>query len=225
MVSVRRMLRLFFHLAWLYGAVASVWAEPTEAAILPIVYPPGITSPAIDPTVELQGAALLDALRAGGLILFMRHAQTGDPTPECPNESGLTPIGGLQSRIVGSALRRLKLPIQPLQASETCRARDTAVQLGLGAVEVNPELNPGSIKGRPYDYAQKFKFLMTLPPTGKNSLLVSHVHEAPVKEDRILIELAEVVVYRPRPGQRALAIARIPVAAWSTLLSPDAVVR
>ena len=198
----------------------SALAQPlVEPAQLPLAYASGISFPVIDPALELKSQHLVDALRAGGLVLFMRHAHTSDPKPVCPDEGGLTQTGEQQARWVGAAIKRLRVPIAAVQASALCRAKDTAVLLGLGEITVNAELNPGAIRDVAYDQARRFAYLNRQPPPNTNVLLVSHVQGTPVKSDNILIELAEVVVYRPVNGGRPLPVARIPVSSWQALLS------
>ena len=190
-----------------------------EPARLPLAYASGISSPAIDPALELKSQHLVDALRAGGLVLFMRHAHTGDPRPACPDEGGLTQFGEQQARWVGAAIKRLRLPIAAVQASALCRAKDTAMLLGLGEVTVNAELNPGAVRDGTYDQARRFAYLNRQPPPNTNVFLVSHVQGTPVKPDNILIEIAEIVVYRPVNGGRPLPVARIPVSSWQSLIA------
>lgn len=200
-----------------------VQAQPApDPLALPQAYPPGTTSPVPEVADELRGKELVRALRGGGYLLFMRHAQAGDTRPDCPEEAVLTGTGEVQARAVGAAMRQLRLPVAAVQVSETCRARDTGNLLGLGPVSINAALNPGSIRGRPYDFSQKFSYLLVPPPAGSNLVLVSHVHDAPTRQDRVLIELAEIVVYRARTGARAVPVARIPAGAWNALIGAAA---
>ena len=75
--------------ALLFSVAFSVeaFAQPAGGAVeIPRAYSDDVTAPVIDAALELKGAALLQALRAGGYILFMRHAQASDPKPACPDE-------------------------------------------------------------------------------------------------------------------------------------------
>jgi len=199
--------------------MASAWAQPTEAPpVLPIGYAAGISSPDIDPAVELKGQQLLSALRAGGLVLFMRHAHISDPRPACPEEGGLTALGEQQARWVGAAILRLRLPVASVQTSAMCRARDSALLMGLGEAVVNPELNPSAGRDSGYDHSRRFAYLNRQSPAGTNIVLVSHVQGTPIKQDNILIELAEIIFYRPVVGARSVLVARIPES-WQGLIS------
>jgi Histidine phosphatase superfamily (branch 1) len=185
---------------------------------LPIAFGPEVSTPTIAPDSRLQGAALVSALRRGGLILYMRHGQSGDPRAECPGEPGLTDIGHRQVAAVGAAIRRLGVPVGALQASDTCRARDSALGLGLGQPVTVPSLGQNWGRGRPYRFEDRFPYLMEVPSAGTNLLLVAHVQNAGVRQDAILIELAEIVVYQPQPAGRPAPIARILPKDWKALL-------
>ena len=184
---------------------------PTQAPQLP---PPQL--PIIDPAKELKGAALIEALRKGGFVLYMRHAETGVVTEKC-ERSNLSAIGEENSRAVGSALRELNIPIGAVASSEPCRCADTARLLGFGTVDITEDLNP--IAPRPgFDIgAARMKRLNEMPATGTNTMLVSHLHGSIKKEEWIHLQMAEVIVYRPDGRAQADAVARIPLATWLTL--------
>jgi phosphohistidine phosphatase SixA len=78
--------------------------------------------------------ALWDQLRAGGLVVFIRHAQTdpgvGDPPgfrlEDCETQRNLNAAGRTQARRLGDAVRREKVPVAEVLSSEWCRCRETA---------------------------------------------------------------------------------------------------
>lgn len=180
------------------------------------------TPPFVDPGQEIRGLALVKALRGGGFVLFMRHAFAGPPKPPCPNEAALTAEGEDQARQVGVALRELKVPIASIKASETCRTFDTAKLLDLGQVATNADLNPATTRRPVSEYAEQFKYLLESPPLGSNLLLVSHVQGSAKLEERILIDYAEIVVYRPDSSGKAQPVARVPLVAWAGLVAAAA---
>ncbi len=172
----------------------------------------------MDPAQELKGIALVKALRGGGFVLYMRHANAGDFKPSCPGESVLGIEGEAQARTVGAALRQLKVPIASVFASETCRAKETAQLLGAGTVSTRADLNPPASRPAAAEYAERFRFLLEQPPAGSNLLMVSHIQGARTPEESVLIELAEIAVYRYRGSGKAQVVARIPLAAWGALI-------
>lgn len=184
------------------------------------VAPPAVpVLPLVDPATELKGAKLVDALRSGGYVLYMRHALQIPPTTEKCDTSNLTPVGETQARTVGAALRELKIPIGQVRSSQPCRNLDTARLLGLGAYEITEDLNPG---GMPPGFdvgAARFKHLIEVPPRGTNTLLVSHVHGSLKKEEWMHLDLAEIIVYRPDGKGGTTPVARVRVEGWEKLIN------
>lgn len=82
------------------------------------------------------------ALKAGGHVLIVRHAQTvpgiGDPPQfrrdDCATQRNLSEAGREQSRVMGQRLRDAGAAIGPVLSSAWCRCVDTA-QLAFGRVE------------------------------------------------------------------------------------------
>jgi phosphohistidine phosphatase SixA len=194
-------------------------APPVAAAPAEAPRPPPPAIPLVDPARALSGKALLDALRAGGLNLYMRHAQQIPPVSAVCEGSNLTPLGDAQAQRVGKAMRELKIPVGKLYTSEPCRNIDTAKQLGLGPYEIREEINPGGTKPG-VDYgALRTKMLMQVPAMGTNTLLVSHMHGSPNRSEWMHLELGEIIVYRPNGKNLSSPIARIRVEGWDELLT------
>jgi len=78
--------------------------------------------------------ALWAQLRAGGLVVFIRHADTdpgvGDPPgfrlDDCRTQRNLSAPGREQARRLGEAFRRERVSVEQVLSSEWCRCRDTA---------------------------------------------------------------------------------------------------
>ena len=74
--------------------------------------------------VEVENSPLLARLRAGGLVLFFRHADTaGEPCDRSyrvgdrPGQRNLSPRGREQARRIGARFTELGIPVQlPVQA-------------------------------------------------------------------------------------------------------------
>jgi broad specificity phosphatase PhoE len=92
--------------------------------------------------------ALWAQLRTGGLVVFIRHAQTdpgvGDPPgfrlDDCKTQRNLSAAGREQARRLGEAFRRERVPVAQVLSSEWCRCRDTAT-LAFSRYEPWPALN------------------------------------------------------------------------------------
>jgi phosphohistidine phosphatase SixA len=92
---------------------------------------------------------LLDRLRAGGLVMLMRHARTepgtGDPPgfrhDDCSTQRKLDARGRAQARAAGERLRAERVPVDRVLTSRWCRCRETAELMALGPVEHFPPLD------------------------------------------------------------------------------------
>jgi phosphohistidine phosphatase SixA len=104
---------------------------------------------AVDARAGDSGAAALwQALRAGGAIALIRHAEApgfGDPPgfrlDDCATQRNLSDDGRAQARRIGLAFREQGIRVDGVYSSEWCRCLDTAELLGLGPVERLPALN------------------------------------------------------------------------------------
>lgn len=203
--------------ALVFACGAPALAQAVAAPPAPVPSAPYL--PFVEPARQLNGGALVEALRRGGYVLYMRHGFASIASSACPNESDLNDEGMEQARMVGAALRKLKVPVGAVQASNTCRARDTARLLAVGAVSINSDLNPATMRPPVDAYDEQFKYLLQVPAAGSNLVLVAHIQGASEVRDRILIDYAEVVVYRSIGKGRSEPLARIPLGSWSGLLA------
>ena len=195
---------------------AAIVPEPaaTEGATQPYPYPK------MEPAATLTGRALLDALRKGGYVLYMRHTETGAVTLDC-NASNLTSRGERDAARVGAALKSLAIPLKRIASSPVCRVRDSARNLGLGGFDLSEDL--ANVPVRPgFDlHAARGKLLATVPAKGSNTLLVSHMHAGNSIEQKIDLDFGEVIVFRPDGKVGSDAIARIRVDEWARLIKID----
>lgn len=178
---------------------------PRVFAYLPLVvlllWP--IPGRAVDP-------ALVDALRAGGYILYFRHAATdwsqADRNRDADWDScdpaqmrQLSDAGREVAKQVGDALRRLRIPVGQVVASDFCRARETARLLGLGPVETTSDLinttHAEHVGGREALRRRVQRRMSIPPPPGTNTVLVAHGN-------------VFMLVSEPRPVEAGTAIVR-----------------
>ena len=204
-------------------------ARAALTAILCLVVPlaaqaqqpaPAAPAPPLLPMVAnpLQGKALVDALRKGGYVLFMRHARQGGPQqPDVCDHKNLAPEGEAQARKVGAALRDLGIPIATVRSSPICRARETATLLALRPVELDDDLKPAA--GPTPLHAARKRLIAQAPPAGANVLFVSHGHSSAVEEEKVEYDHAEILVYRPDGRGDAQPVARIKLEDWDKLVA------
>ncbi|NEX63974.1 histidine phosphatase family protein [Noviherbaspirillum galbum] len=102
------------------------------AAIEPVI--PDVQSSAPVAGRALSDAALGDALRKGGYVIYFRHTQTDFSKTDagmqnygdCANQRLLSVQGKETARRIGNAIRKLRLPVQEVLSSPYCRTMDTA---------------------------------------------------------------------------------------------------
>lgn len=145
--------------------------------------PPGRAVPARTGTAA--GDALVVSARAGGLVLFLRHADTaGEPCDRSfrigdrAGQRNISPAGRAQSEALGRALRGLGIPVtMPVLAGPVFRARDTAEHaFGAANVRITNDLLADDYAGAGVDeMLAGLRRLCSDPvPAGTNRILVGH---------------------------------------------------
>jgi phosphohistidine phosphatase SixA len=156
--------------------------------LLPALVPlPAKATHRFSPTTaeEPAGAELLRRLRAGGLVLFFRHADTigenCDRSFRVGDRNGqrnISPRGAAQSRRIGERLRELGVPLElPVLAGPVYRARDTAEQaFGAAHVRVTDSLLADDFAGPRLAWvlAEHQRLFSETVPAGTNRVLVGH---------------------------------------------------
>jgi broad specificity phosphatase PhoE len=94
-------------------------------------------------------AKLIDALKMGGYVLFMRHERTeldktADDQPlnfaDCASQRELSPAGVESAKEIGAAMKNIGITVSKVYASPYCRTVDTATY-ALGKPEVVMKLS------------------------------------------------------------------------------------
>lgn len=114
----------------------------TSAALL------ALCAPGWGMAKDLPREALIDAMKSGGVVLYIRHAQTESDYADqvsaeignCATQRVLSQDGWADARKIGQALATLDLNIVEVISSEYCRAWQTA-DLAFGTYETNAALN------------------------------------------------------------------------------------
>jgi Histidine phosphatase superfamily (branch 1) len=191
----------------------------------------GAALPAIaaePPSESLTGAALLQTLRGGGLILYFRHTSTDfgqnddamSGYEDCARQRNLTDRGRDEARRIGDAIKRLDIPIGDVLASPFCRTRETA-QLIFGRATVAPAVRGGPARpDRDDRYAELRTLLSTPPRAGTNLAIASHGNPFHAVTDTQYLSEGEAAVIRPLGAQGFRIVARIPKDGWDALTAP-----
>jgi len=136
---------------------------------------------------DMSTKELSDQLRAGGLVILMRHERTNVPSRgddysrsanDCNAQRNLSPAGVAGAAETGAAIRAIGWPIGRVLSSEMCRATETA-RFMFGRYEIEPRLmhhdNPpertGAVAGQELNAR-----LADIARGGKdNTVMVSHI--------------------------------------------------
>lgn len=165
---------------------------------------------ALLPTAHADDAQALAAMRAGGVVILLRHATTepgiGDP-PEftlgnCTTQRNLSAAGRDESRHFGEALRAAGVKLAAVRSSRWCRCLDTA-RLAYPDVEVQGWQPLDSFfAGQGDRRRQTAEALAALAdwPEGRNELWVTHQVNVSALTGFYLM-MGEAVVARVRDGQ------------------------
>jgi broad specificity phosphatase PhoE len=155
-------------------------------------------------------AGPLEALRGGGHVLFLRHAETGPPHPdqlravigECDTQRDLNAEGRAQAKRIGAALAGLGAPIGMVKASPFCRTIETAA-LAFGRAKPDWALTLPAHTGDAAAQRAMGEALLgriaATPPSHGNLVLVGHGYHVRAAFG-VLPEQGGGVVLRRGPG-------------------------
>ena len=160
------------------------------------------------PWVASAGDDLWPRLRAGGLVLFMRHASTGpglgDPKgfrlDDCSTQRNLSAEGRDEARRVGARLRAERVPIERVYTSPWCRCRDTAREAFGMAEDWEPLASFFDFPERERELTEHVRKRIAgywrKPPRGNVVMVTHNVNIAALTKQSV--GTAEIVVARPQ---------------------------
>lgn len=176
------------------------------------------------PSLELNGAALLAALRSGGYVLYFRHAGTDfgqndermTGFDDCATQRNLTDSGRADARAIGAAIRQLALPVGAVLASPYCRTMETA-QLIFGRAQATPAVRGGPAQADAARYAELRALLSAAPAAGTNLVIVSHGNPYRAIVGGTYLDEGEAAVIEPRGDAGFRVVARLRKSDWTAL--------
>jgi broad specificity phosphatase PhoE len=193
--------------------VSSTWAQGASA-------PQSERSSSPVAQAHLQGAALVRALRAGGLVVYFRHTATDFSRndramrdyDDCANQRLLSEQGRSDARSIGRRIATLKLPLGETLASPMCRTMEHA-RLMLGRVAPTPAMRELTAPG---EYAGLRRLLSAPVPAGSNRWMVGHGTPFRTVAGPPHLSEGEAIVLRPT-GEAWIVLARLAVPDWAAL--------
>jgi phosphohistidine phosphatase SixA len=173
---------------------------------------------------------LAQALRAGGLVMVLRHGATfpdqADTDPlnfeNVAAQRNLNDKGKALAKEFGQALRTLGVPVGKVYTSKYNRAYETAVIAGFENIEKTADLTEGGLVVSPNENTRRSeafrKLLGTAPSPGTNTILITHkpnILDA-LGKDWFDVAEGEASIFRPMNGTYQL-VARVQMNEWAKI--------
>jgi broad specificity phosphatase PhoE len=170
------------------------------------------------------------ALRAGGLVILVRHGATypdqADTDPwnldDVAKQRNLNDKGKALAKAFGEALRQAGVPIGKVYTSKFNRAYETAMLAGFTDIEKTADLTEGGLVVPPMENDRRAAALRALlaaaPKPGTNTVLITHkpnIVDA-LGKDWFDVKEGEASIFRPENGRYQL-IARVQMDEWPRL--------
>jgi phosphohistidine phosphatase SixA len=179
------------------------------------------------PAARADDKDIAQALRAGGLVLVVRHGATfpdkADTDPlnfdNIAAQRNLNDKGKALAKAFGDAVRQAGVPVGKVYTSKYNRAYETAVIAGFQNVEKITDLTEGGLIVTPNENNRRteaFRKMLTVAPTDHtNTILVTHQPNivAALGKDWFDVKEGETSIFRPADGGYKL-VARIQMDEW-----------
>jgi broad specificity phosphatase PhoE len=203
-------------------------ASQTRRAVVALVASLGLC--AMLATALAAAAAETDvvqALRAGGLVIVVRHGATfpdqADTDPlnfdNIAAQRNLNDKGKALAKAFGDALRQAGVPAGKVYTSKYNRAYETAVIAGFKDIEKTADLTEGGLIVSPNENSRRTeafrKMIATPPKAGTDTILITHQPNiiAALGKDWFDVKEGEASIFRPENGGYTL-VARVQMEDW-----------
>jgi phosphohistidine phosphatase SixA len=186
--------------------------------------------PSLGQTTPSQ-AEWINALRAGGHVIVLRHGAThtdqADTDPlnfkNVAQQRQLNDRGRELAHAIGESWRKLQIPVGVVYTSLFKRAIDTGMLLGFGDVTPTADVTEGGLVVTPVENDRRKQALRTLaataPPAGSNVAVVSHkpnILDA-FGKDWFEVSEGEASIFKPDGSGGYKLIVRVQADEWSKL--------
>jgi broad specificity phosphatase PhoE len=172
-------------------------------------------------------AEIARALRAGGLVIVVRHGATfsdqADTDPlnfdNVAAQRNLNEKGEALASEFGDALRRAGVPVGKVYTSKYNRGYETAVLAGFKDIEKTADLTEGGLVVSPNENNGRAealrKMLATPPRSNTNTVLITHYPNiiAALGKNWFDVKEGEASIFRPQNGSYVL-VARVQMDEW-----------
>jgi phosphohistidine phosphatase SixA len=179
------------------------------------------------PAARADDRDIVQALRAGGLVLVVRHGATfpdqADTDPlnfdNIAAQRNLNDKGKALAKAFGDALRQAGVPVGKVYTSKYNRAYETAVLAGFQDIEKTADLTEGGLIVSPNENNRRAdafrKMLAVVPKDHANTILITHQPNivAALGKDWFDVKEGETSIFRPADGGYKL-VARIQMDEW-----------
>ena len=199
-------------------AVGSAWTPRATAQPAPSAATP----------TPLAGRVLVDALRRGGYVIYLRHTSTDfgqndeamTTFDDCTKQRNLTDAGRAEARTIGAAIAKLRIPIGDVLASPFCRTLETA-RLIFGRATPTPAVRGGPAATEDPDRYQELRTLLSTPVSGgTNVAIVSHGNPFRAVAGTPYLAEGEAAVIEPLRAKGFRIVARVTKDGWDRLDPP-----
>ncbi len=177
------------------------------------------------PVTGVERAELFRALRAGGYVIYFRHATAdvgtdadGEDVPEgwwmsCDSTRArqLSREGRQLAEELGEKLANLELPLKGIYTSEFCRCKETAQAMRLDDL---PIMTAQELTAGVYPHADRYQSMLDFAAEhgSPESVLVLVGHSLPDTGGAPQLDQGDAALFRWREGGRP---------AWVTRLAPE----
>ena len=173
----------------------------------------------------LEGRALVDALRRGGYVLYLRHTSTDfsqndtamTSYADCASQRNLTDAGRDEARAIAAGLREMRIPIGDVLASPYCRTMESG-RLAFGKATASAAVRGGPAQSESSErYADLRRLLSTPVPAGTNLAIASHGNPFNAVAGPPYLAEVEIAVVQPLGNGQFRIVARVTKTGWAQL--------
>jgi phosphohistidine phosphatase SixA len=182
------------------------------------------------PATQTSDKDIAQALRAGGLVLVVRHGATftdqADTDPfnfdNIAAQRNLNDKGKALAKAFGDALRQAGVPVGRVYTSKYNRAYETAVIAGFKDIEKTADLTEGGLIVSPNENNRRAealrKMLAVAPNDRANTIIITHQPNiiAALGKDWFDVKEGETSIFWPVNGGYKL-LARVQMDEWARI--------